>query len=114
MALMWAQTIFGMRTTYTTTALKNELVIRDFCNEMFSGGPWPEANLMICVGAALTENKRAFNGVVPGNTTDITGVEMTESERIVRWDCVKDFFGTNKLLFFRHLVFRDLVFESLT
>lgn len=50
---MWAQLILGMRTTYTTAALKNQLVACDFCNEMFSGGLWPKANLVICVSAAL-------------------------------------------------------------
>ena len=50
---MWAQMILGMRTTYTTAALKNKLVVCDFCNEMFSGGLWPKADLMICVSAAL-------------------------------------------------------------
>ena len=73
-ALMWAQTIFGIRNAYTTTALKNELIIRDFGNEMFSGGPRPEADLMIRVGTALAENKRTFNLIVSRDAADITSV----------------------------------------
>lgn len=113
-ALVWAQTILGMRNAYTTTTLKNELIIPDFGNEMFSGGPRSKANLMIRVGTALAENKRTFNFIVPRNTTDITSIQVTKSERIVRRNCVKDLFCTKKLLLFRHLILGDLVFKSFT
>ena len=73
-ALMWAKTILGMRNAYTTTTLKNELIIPDFGNEMFSGGPRSEADLMIRVDTTLAKHKRAYDSIISRNPTHITGV----------------------------------------